>query len=105
MPVLFFTGSLPSSEEFRQVVAEAMAATNPVDDLLVLAERLHKYEQENRMSSASFRTRYEAGTLHEELQHCIEWAATYDLFIKTKRTLEATLMRVAVQPELSEALA
>lgn len=105
MPVLAFTGNLPSSEELRQTVAEAIAATNPIDDLLVLAERLNQYEQENRMSSATFRFRYDAGTLHEELQHCIEWAATYDLFLKTKRTLEATLMRVAIQPELSEALA
>jgi len=105
MSELAFKGSLPSSEGFRQAVAEAMAATNPVDDLLILAERLHEYEWKSGMSSVSFHSRYEAGALDDELQHCTEWAATYDLFLKTKRALESTLMRAAVQPELSEALA
>ena len=105
MSELTFKGSLPSSEGFRQAVAEAMAAANPVDDLLILAERLHEYEWKNGMSSASFYSRYEAGMLDDGLQHCTEWAATCDLFLKTKRALESTLMRAAVQPELSEALA
>lgn len=43
--------------------------------------------------------------LDDDLQHSTEWAATYDLFLKTKRTLESTLMRAAVQPQLSEAMA
>lgn len=103
MHELTFTGSLPSQAAFRQALAEAMAAANPVDDLLMLAERLHEYEQQNGMSSASFHDHYQAGKLDDELQHGTEWAATYDLFLKTKRALESTLMRVAVQPEFSEA--
>ncbi|MCU0504134.1 MAG: hypothetical protein MUC51_20655, partial [Anaerolineae bacterium] len=98
MSELTFTGALPSPAVFRQALAEAMAAANPVDDLLVLAERLHEYERQHGMSSASFHDRYEAGELDNELQHGTEWAATYDLFLKTKRALESTLMRVAVQP-------
>ncbi len=105
MPELVFKGQLPSSAAFHQSVAEAMAATNPVDDLLFLAERLHQYERQNRMSSASFYHAYKAGSLDDDLQHRAEWVATYDLFLKTKRSLEATLMRVAVRPEFSEALA
>ena len=105
MSELTFRGSLPSSEEFRQMLAQAMAATNPVDDLLELGNRLREYEQKYHMSSAVFYQRYQAGTLGEELQHCIEWAATYDLFVKTKRIVEATLMRAAIQPELSEVMA
>jgi hypothetical protein len=105
MSELNFKGSLPSQAALRQALAEAMAAANPVDDLLILAERLHEYERKNAMSSASFHSRFEAGTLDDELQHCTEWAAAYDLFLKTKRALESTLMRAAVQPELSEAMA
>ena len=105
MPELTFTAGLPSQAVLRQALAEAMAAANPVDDLLILAEQLHEYEQQNAMSSASFQSRYEAGMLDDGLQHSTEWAATYDLFLKTKRALESTLMRVAVQPELSEAMA
>lgn len=105
MPELIFKEGLPSSEEFRQAVAEAIMTTNPVDDLLLLAERLRQYEQQGRMSSVSFYQAYRAGLLDEKLQHRTEWAAAYDLFVKTKRMLEATLMRAAVRPEFSEALA
>ena len=70
MSELSFKGSLPSSEGFRQALAEAMAAANPVDDLLILAGRLREYEWNNDMSSASFHSRYEACTLDDELQHC-----------------------------------
>lgn len=102
MPELLFNANLPSSEEFRQALAQAMATANPIDDLLELADRLHEYEQKYHMASADFYPRYQAGTLAEPLQHCVEWAAVYDLFVKTKRMVEATLMRAALQPELSE---
>jgi len=84
MSELIFRGKLPSSEEFRQMLAQAIAAANPVDDLLELGNRLYAYEQKYQMPSAAFYQRYQAGTLDEELQHCTEWAAIYDLFVKTQ---------------------
>ncbi len=105
MPELVFNGGLPPSDEFRQALAEAMVTANPVDDLLELANRLREYEQKYHLASADFYERYQAGVLNDELQHCIEWAAAYDLFVKIRRMVEATLMRAAVQPELSEAAA
>jgi len=105
MPEFTFVGNAPAPAEFRQALADAMAATNPVDDLLVLAGQLGEYERKYRISSADFALSYQAGKLDDEVQHCIEWAATYDLFVKTKRVVEATLMRAAVQPELTEAMA
>jgi hypothetical protein len=83
MPELILKDGLPSSEEFRQAIAEAIAATSPVDDLLLLAERLRQYELQGRMSSVSFYQAYQSGLLDEKLQHRTEWAATYDLFLKT----------------------
>jgi hypothetical protein len=79
-----------------------MSATNPVDDLLELANDLWEFEQKYRMSSVEFYEKYQAGSLDDELQHCLEWVATYDFFVKTKRKLEAALMRAAIQPELPE---
>ncbi len=102
MVSLEFHSDLPSPEEFRETLVQAMAMANPVDDLLALADRLREYERQYHMESADFYRRYQAGTLDEELQHCVEWAALYDLFVKTKRMVEATLMRAAVQPEWSE---
>ena len=84
MPEFTFVGNAPAPAEFRQALADAMAATNPIDDLLVQAGRLEEYERKYRISSASFAQRYQAGRLDDEVQHCVEWAATYDLFVKTK---------------------
>ena len=60
MPEFTFVGNAPPPAEFREALADAMAATNPVDDLLVLADRLWGYERKYRMSSASFAQRYQA---------------------------------------------
>ncbi len=102
MPKLTFKDKLPSPDEFQKALAQAMANTNPVDDLLELANELWDFEQKYKMASADFYKKYQAGLLDDELQHCIEWVATYDFFIKTKRKLEAALMRAAIQPELPE---
>ena len=105
MPEVTFVGNAPTPAEFRQALAEVMSAANPIDDLLMLAGRLGEYERKYRVPSASFALRYQDGKLDDEMQHCIEWAVTYDLFVKTKRVVEATLMRAAVQPELAEVMA
>lgn len=98
MPTLVYKNQLPSPEKFKQDVAQAMAATNPVDDLLELADELRIFKQTYNMRSEDFYLQYRAGALDDELQHCIEWAAAYRIFLKTKRMLESTLMRAAVQP-------
>jgi hypothetical protein len=102
MPKLTYENQLPSSDEFQKALAQAMAETNPVDDLLGLASDLWEFEQKYQMSSADFYEKYQTGSLDDELQHCIEWVATYDFFVKTKRKLEAALMRAAIQPDLLE---
>lgn len=102
MPELVYKNHLPSPEEFEHDLDEAMAIANPVDDLLMLAERLRQFESTYHMKSDEFYQRYGAGLLDDELQHCVEWVATYRIFLKTKRLLEATLMRIAVQPALFE---
>ena len=105
MTELTFDDSLPPSDEFRQALAQAVSMTNPVDDLLKLSDRLREYEQKHHMASDEFYQLYQAGSLDEDLQHCIEWAAVYDLFLKTHRILEATLMRAATLPGLDEVAA
>ncbi len=103
MPKLIFKNQLPSTEEFQKLLAQAMAETNPVDDLLELSHTLREYEQKYQLSSVDFYEKYQAGALDDELQHCVEWAVTYEFFLKTKRQLEMALMRVAVQPQFVEA--
>lgn len=102
MPNLTYENELPPSDEFQKALAEAMANTNPVDYLLELANDLWEFEQKYQLPSAEFYEKYQTGSLNDELQHCTEWVVTYDFFVKTKRKLEAALMRAAVQPELLE---
>lgn len=101
MPKLVYERELPDSEEFRRTLAEAEGRANPVDDLLELSDDLRAFERRFQMPSPEFYERYQAGSLDDELQHLVEWAATYDLFLNTKRKLEAALMRAAVEPEMS----
>jgi hypothetical protein len=102
MPKLTYKNQLPDPEAFQNSLAEAMANTNRVDDLLLLSNDLWEFEKQHQMSSPDFYEKYQAGLLDDELQHCVEWATTYDLFVKTKRKLEAALMRAAVQPAIPE---
>jgi hypothetical protein len=84
--------------EFETLLHETMASANPIDDLLSLAEELYAYEQQHGIASAVFFTAYEQGELPESLAHEVAWAATYDMFLRLKRKIEATLMRLALEP-------
>ncbi|MBC8450269.1 MAG: hypothetical protein H8D78_21255 [Chloroflexi bacterium] len=88
--------NVPTSEEFRRMLAEAMAESNPVNDLLEVAEELYEYEQRYGVTSAEFYERFQRGELDDELQHCIRWASAYDVFVKLKTRVETALMREAV---------
>lgn len=102
VPSITYQGKLPPPGEFQKSLAEAMANANPVDDLLELANGLWQFEEQYQLPSADFYSAYQAGTLDDELQHCIQWAATYEIFVNTKRKLESALMRAVVQPEVLE---
>ncbi len=91
MPKLSYTAeTMPSSEEFQRQLAQAFAEANPVDDLLMLAEELHQYENRYGMTSAEFFRQFQAGALDDELQHCIEWAADYTSFVELKQSHKHT---------------
>ena len=99
MPGISYQGRLPPLGEFQRSLAKAMANANPVDDLIELANGLWQFEEQYQLPSADFYSAYQAGALDDELQHCIQWAATYETFVQTKRKLESALMRAVVQLE------
>ena len=85
MPQLIYQTRPPSSADFQHALAEAMANTNPIDDLLHLGNELWGFEAKYHLSSADFYEQYQRGLLNDELQHCTEWVITYDLFINSTR--------------------
>ncbi|OGO36395.1 MAG: hypothetical protein A2Z03_00605 [Chloroflexi bacterium RBG_16_56_8] len=57
---------------------EAMARSNPLDDLLDLAVELHGYEQKYEMTSAEFYPRYHRGEFSDDMMHAtMKWAMAY----------------------------
>ncbi len=94
----FSSQTTPSTADFQAILHETMAVSNPVDDLLMLTEKLRMYEQRHNISSPAFFAAYEQGDLPESMVHEVAWAATYDMFVRLKRRLEATLMRAALLP-------
>lgn len=99
-----FENEWPANNLFKQTLNQILNQTNPVDDLLTLAGQLWEFEQTYHLSSSEFYNRYQAGLLDDTLQHCVEWAATYSFFLKTKRQVEVALMRSAVQSPIPESL-
>ena len=98
MPELVYTkNNLPTPGQFRADLDRELEMANPVDDLLMLAKRLHDYEKKHNMPSDEFYRRFQAGMLDDELQHSITWVGLYEMFVETKRSLEAALMRLGIE--------
>jgi hypothetical protein len=96
MTQLTFTQeNLPTLEEFRRLLLEAWLSSNPVDELLELAERLREYEQRYGMSSSDFYERYQRGEMGDE-REIMRWAILYGAFIEHRSRVEAALTREAI---------
>jgi hypothetical protein len=103
MPKLSFTSeNMPTPEEFQRMLAEAMAESNPVDELLELAHELQEYERKYEMSSSEFFERFRRGELGDDMDW-IEWAGVYQLFQRLKRRVELALMQAAIVGAHAEA--
>ena len=77
MAQLTFTQeNLPTPEEFRLLLLEAWLSSNPLDELLELAEQLQGYEQRYGISSSDFYERYQRGEMGDE-REIMRWAMLY----------------------------
>lgn len=97
MPTLSYTHETrpKSSEEFQRRWAEAVANSNPVDDLLELAAELRGFEEEYEMSSDEFHRSFNAGEMGDDIDF-FDWDATYCMYLGLRKSIDAALMRAAV---------
>ena len=58
MPSITYRDQLPPPGEFQKSLAEAMTNANPVDDLIELANRLWRFEEQYELPSADFYRAY-----------------------------------------------
>ena len=99
MTELSFTQeNMPEPEEFQMLLAEAMARSNPLDELLELALELREYEQKYGLSSRVFYAKYQQGEMGDSGE-VMDWAMAYDSFLERKTRIETALMREAVWRE------
>ncbi len=91
----FTQDNLPTPEKFRQLLLEAMVDSNPVDELLELAEELGEYERWYKLCSEEFYKRYQQGEMGDE-REIMHWAMLYGAFIEHKSRIEIALMREAI---------
>jgi hypothetical protein len=106
--VEFTKANLPKTRAgFQRALKEAMARSNPVDDLLELAVELHDYERQYGMTSSAFYPRYQRAEFDDDTMHAMmKWAAAYDHFIVVKKRVENALLREAVwHSDLEKAVA
>lgn len=93
-----------SSEEFQRQLAEAIADSNPIDDLLELAAELRCYEEKYKMASEEFYHRFKAGQMGDDFDF-FGWSSCFRMYTKTRRSIESALMRDAVGPHRETAVA
>ncbi len=106
-PTLSYTQeTMPkSSEEFQRQLAEAIVASNPIDDLLELAADLRCYEEKYEMASEEFYRRFKAGQMGDDFDF-FGWSSCFRMYTKTRRSIESALMRASVwsREEISETI-
>lgn len=84
-----------SSEEFQRQLAEAMAASNPIDDLLELAAELRCFENQYEMPSEEFHRKFNIGEIGDDIDF-FDWNAAYRMYLRLRKAIEAALVRAAV---------
>ena len=99
MPKLTYShNNLPSPESFRKQLAEAMAQSNPLDDLLELSLELREIENKRGMTSKDFYEQYQQGKMGDD-EESVQWAIRYRAYLELKKRVELALMRQAVWGE------
>lgn len=88
MAIMKFTSaSMPrSSEDFRQMLRQALENTSPLDDFVQVITDLTQYELRYSMKSDVFHARFEAGELGDALD-LIRWANKYEIYQEIKAEL------------------
>lgn len=94
MVKLHFTKeNMPTPEEFRRMLDEALARSNPIDELLELLRDLVAYEEQYNMASEEFYERFMRGELGDAGDY-ISWAGYYETYLRFKHRIGEGLKQV-----------
>ena len=98
MPTVHFENEpLPSPEEFRQALRDAMEQYDPLEELLSLERELVAQEQKYGLSSAEFYRRFLAGQTGDD-PDLVAWVGEYEAYLHLKQTIAQSLNLVLSGP-------
>lgn len=95
----FSTKTLPPHTEFLRLLQEARDQYDPLEKLLSLDRELIQFEQKHSLSSSDFYQHFQAGELGDTMDF-IRWAGRYEMYLRLKGTISASLDLVVSETHL-----
>ena len=89
----FTQENMPTPEEFQRMLKEAVARSNPIDELLELLRDLVAYEEQYDMMTEEFYERFMQGELGDAEDY-ISWAGDYEVYLRFKHRIGEGLKQV-----------
>lgn len=81
MPTYEFNqNTMPSPEEFAQLLREGDEQYDPVEELLSLERELAHLEEKHNMPSSEFYQKYQRGEMGDAVEF-VRWAGRYRLYL------------------------
>lgn len=96
----YTNNNLPSPEEFRRALREAMENSDPIEELLELHTELGEYERRYGLSSEECYRRFTAGQMGDDLD-IFGWVSRYKAFVEIKKTIQEGMDVIVHAPFVS----
>ncbi len=92
--------TMPTPEEFAQLLRGGDEQYDPVEELLSLERELAYFEQKHNISSAEFYRQYQNGQLGDAIEF-VSWAGRYKLYLNLKQAISDSLKLVLTEKPLA----
>jgi hypothetical protein len=102
MPVFEFDHeTMPTPEEFAQLLRTGNEQYDPVEELLGLERELAHLEQKHNMSSSEFYRQYQSGQIDDTVEF-VSWAGRYKLYLNLKQAISNSLKLVLTERAIAQ---
>jgi len=103
MPTYDFNqNTMPSPEEFAQLLRERDEQYDPVEELLSLERELIHFEEKYNIPSSEFCQKYQQGEMGDAVEF-VRWAGRYRLYLNLKEAISKSLKMVLTEKALVSA--
>ncbi|MBI1878621.1 MAG: hypothetical protein HYR94_10410 [Chloroflexi bacterium] len=92
--------TMPTPEEFAQLLRDGDEQYDPVEELLSLERELAQFEQKHNISSAEFYHQYQNGQAGDAVEF-VSWAGRYKLYLSLKQAISNSLKLVLADKTLA----